>query len=149
MGSDDALQTSSGISKDFNPRSPCGERLRRAVASLDSTRFQSTLPVWGATLKRNEKYIGSVYNFNPRSPCGERLSKVCIKIIRDRFQSTLPVWGATNTNRITNRNSPISIHAPRVGSDAREPLGQAVVLNFNPRSPCGERLLYKEKSSRA
>ena len=33
----------------FNPRSPCGERHRRAHAVAQPLLFQSTLPVWGAT----------------------------------------------------------------------------------------------------
>ena len=34
----------------FNPRSPCGERHGDDCAALDGFQFQSTLPVWGATL---------------------------------------------------------------------------------------------------
>ena len=33
------------------------------------------------------------------------------------FQSTLPVWGATNHLPFEIKNTKISIHAPRVGSD--------------------------------
>ena len=33
----------------FNPRSPCGERPRARACRADPARFQSTLPVWGAT----------------------------------------------------------------------------------------------------
>ena len=36
----------------------------------------------------------------------------------------------------------ISIHAPRVGSDLRMLLFGNVIKHFNPRSPCGERLLH-------
>ncbi len=82
------------LNKDFNPRSPCGERrngakenvaamifqstlpLRGATGALAcvaySVEFQSTLPLRGATLVPN---LGiSRENFNPRSPCGERRS---------------------------------------------------------------------------
>ena len=34
---------------DFNPRSPCGERPNSAKFNARHCRFQSTLPVWGAT----------------------------------------------------------------------------------------------------
>ena len=34
----------------------------------------------------------------------------------------------------------ISIHAPRVGSDVDTKAGLQEVYDFNPRSPCGERL---------
>ena len=36
---------------------------------------------------------------------------------------------------------PISIHAPRVGSDCSGRSASASEMHFNPRSPCGERLL--------
>ena len=100
--------------------------------------FQSTLPVWGATV-------------------------VCmVKIIREgQFQSTLPVWGATEAQYQKTTEFVISIHAPRVGSDHDdEPKPPALIISihaprvgsddararfvqqyfhFNPRSPCGER----------
>ena len=37
--------------KDFNPRSPCGERRQKPYAKLRGLLFQSTLPVRGATAK--------------------------------------------------------------------------------------------------
>ena len=56
--------------------------------------FQSTLPVWGATLQTSPLEIRSL------------------------FQSTLPVWGATDGSYCRFEfDSVISIHAPRVGSD--------------------------------
>ena len=78
--------------------------------------FQSTLPVWGATVAGGDHPDGhgiSIHaprvgsdgrrrprpprrrNFNPRSPCGERHCKPGRRFRRERFQSTLPVWGAT------------------------------------------------------
>ena len=79
-------------------------------------RFQSTLPVWGAT--------GAV----------GRGKRVC------GFQSTLPVWGATRYKYLVAVVVRISIHAPRVGSDAVACVGRIrKIFYFNPRSPCGER----------
>ena len=59
-----------------------------------SAKFQSTLPVWGATLAplRTSRFFP---DFNPRSPCGERLGQHAAPIGIIEFQSTLPVWGAT------------------------------------------------------
>ena len=102
----------------FNPRSPCGERLKGTLPIITTVRFQSTLPVWGATSclfipyshnlnfnprspcgerrssgrssRRHGRY------FNPRSPCGERLHLQRILNGQAGFQSTLPVWGATD-----------------------------------------------------
>ena len=78
------------------------------------------------------------------------------------FQSTLPVRGATYTapdNSLfieISIHAPragsdkickfkiqylfvISIHAPRAGSDVRAKEQLFILMNFNPRSPCGER----------
>ena len=57
------------------------------------------------------------------------------------FQSTLPVWGATRVLAFAKEVPIISIHAPRVGSDVTTAvLMSHVLMYFNPRSPCGERL---------
>ena len=102
-------------------------------------RFQSTLPVWGATLAqvrfkpmmiisihaprvgsdKSVTYLVTLANyFNPRSPCGERLISSSQPSGGSVFQSTLPVWGATNRHQQTIHHRKISIHAPRVGSDS-------------------------------
>ena len=57
----------------FNPRSPCGERLRLSLGAADVT------------------------DFNPRSPCGERPDAQDVTALDNQFQSTLPVWGATRS----------------------------------------------------
>ena len=78
--------------------------------------FQSTLPVWGATVAhilRNPTFA----DFNPRSPCGERPPENISNPAVTLFQSTLPVWGATPAVRLHGAPGQISIHAPRVGSD--------------------------------
>ena len=118
VGSDGKILASYHIiTSYFNPRSPCGERrlfrpmripacrrisihaprvgsdCRRAYAELGGVKFQSTLPVWGAT---------------------RRICRIFFKIV---FQSTLPVWGATPRSLYSGIQCEISIHAPRVGSD--------------------------------
>ena len=50
VGSDPSASSLDLMSRHFNPRSPCGERLRGLAADGGVYRFQSTLPVWGATL---------------------------------------------------------------------------------------------------
>ena len=78
--------------------------------------FQSTHPVWGAT-----QYLVVIVfppnNFNPRTPCGVRPL------------SPGRSWAARR----------ISIHAPRVGCDARGPESRRGGCDFNPRTPCGVR----------
>ena len=145
----------------FNPRTPCGVRplwmmiptlqltisIHAPRAGCDTrpprvsgvvTVFQSTHPVRGAT-----------------ALCGG----VPAKII---FQSTHPVRGATATVRLVVVVTSISIHAPRAGCDpkqgawglilyqfqsthpvrgATKPIvnGIALIVDFNPRTPCGVR----------
>ena len=101
--------------KNFNPRSPCGERLFCTSKAESIALFQSTLPVRGAT-KREE--------LRNRFP---------------RFQSTLPVRGATSLQIRGDSMEPISIHAPRAGSDGNPHRVKECPYDFNPRSPCGER----------
>ena len=102
--------------------------------------FQSTLPVWGATILAAGGSANDFY-FNPRSPCGERQLITSKSRPGKSFQSTLPVWGATNQSEavlsalivfqstlpvwgatkvppIPPPERGISIHAPRVGSDS-------------------------------
>ena len=122
----------------FNPRAPCGARLRHML---------------------REK---APRNFNPRAPCGarpprgatsRRLADISIhapRVGRDngrlnpskgmkRFQSTRPVWGATSVNDGKAYLQNISIHAPRVGRDAGKRFDQVCRAYFNPRAPCGAR----------
>ena len=101
---------------DFNPRSPCGERLGGSAGSTLSFRFQSTLPMRGATCFR----MSSRTEYS--------------------FQSTLPMRGATERSQHIEHDEGISIHAPHAGSDPALGCGQPLFRDFNPRSPCGERL---------
>ena len=139
VGSDYNEMTAAGVSADFNPRSPCGERPEdgaglpavpgisihaprvgsdggQGCSLLLPTEFQSTLPVWGATIALTQPALGDVISIHaPRVG-----SDWDIPFFRGAFF--------------------ISIHAPRVGSDSRKDWKSMLQRNFNPRSPCGERL---------
>ena len=102
--------------RNFNPRSPWGERPVLISIRPEWVEFQSTLPVGGATenqgylhqtkrisihaprggsdAQEGQNHMQQVY-FNPRSPWGERLPDRKIHSYNDLFQSTLPVGGAT------------------------------------------------------
>ena len=56
---------------DFNPRAPCGARPLILLLINLLPVFQSTRPVWGATLKI---FVQPCFDcdFNPRAPCGAR-----------------------------------------------------------------------------
>ena len=137
VGSDITAAISSSSSSDFNPRSPCGERLLNMLSINFLLIFQSTLPVWGATqaLKKTLGNIGiSIHaprvgsDWISTVPCGK-----C------RISIHAPRVGSDHHETKANNQLAISIHAPRVGSDSNTPLVTGISSHFNPRSPCGER----------
>ena len=125
--------------------------------------FQPTLPVWGATPCEREYDTAQQYfnprspcgerpdedipvghkptDFNPRSPCGERLLSIAILHISKRFQPTLPVWGATRYQRAASQRLLFQPTLPVWGATIRHRLLLRLRSDFNPRSPCGERLM--------
>ena len=101
-GSDATDGRCTTIARHFNPRSPHGERLLENAKKELAKKFQSTLPARGATLQRQHIAAG-IPHFNPRSPHGERPCSA----------------------RRCGLLRPISIHAPRTGSD-----GICIVFSF-------------------
>ena len=100
----------------FNPRAPCGARLRTDSDGGRGGVFQSTRPVRGATtVNTNYKQyeLVSIHapragrdraclcsreddnRFNPRAPCGARRLVEVRRLKAAMFQSTRPVRGAT------------------------------------------------------
>ena len=144
----------------FNPRSPYGERPGQSRVANRPFGFQSTLPLRGATvvgaggeagagisihapLTGSDQPTGPpgqiAQHFNPRSPYGERPNGCKAGMQPLRFQSTLPLRGATTSSTIAIPPSYISIHAPLTGSDDVPQILVSIPLDFNPRSPYGER----------
>ena len=137
-GSDLLKRAQPAVFRDFNPRSPCGERLPLCLVSR-----------WPCY-------------FNPRSPCGERHDKTAppaaatlISIHAPHAGSDLALTRALHKERTISIHAPhagsdeyfktaqdrltISIHAPHAGSDDSAISRATELNNFNPRSPCGER----------
>ena len=124
----------------FNPRSPCGERPRSAMSNAVSTNFNPRSPCGERRASRLAPCAHT--DFNPRSPCGERHARTWDNDLVSQFQPTLPVRGATAQNGIIKWEvKHISTHAPRAGSDPEHMQYLRREAYFNPRSPCGERLM--------
>ena len=83
--------------------------------SGSSWRFQSTLPVRGATTLDEQAQI--LVEFQSTLPVRGATCLYTSTTRSGRFQSTLPVRGATGPPQIPPAPPPISIHAPREGSD--------------------------------
>ena len=139
VGSDRNTVVVNRAGNNFNPRSPCGERhlddeelkskIRISIhaprvgsdafrkwKTVLQGRFQSTLPVWGATVQ------------------------LCTLSTCDRFQSTLPVWGATYVGSSSIPARAFQSTLPVWGATGAEKERRRITKDFNPRSPCGERL---------
>ena len=100
--------------------------------------FQSTLPVRGATTFRKGLFHHTGISIHaPRAgsdlPRNSTPQKGAISIHAPRAGSDPVVMRVIFL-------SGISIHAPRAGSDDGGGRTKWQVRNFNPRSPCGERL---------
>ena len=107
-------------------------------ASTRAQKFQSTLPVGGATAPPLAPRR-SAHDFNPRSPWGERQLSAIIPCVLEHFNPRSP-WGERQRFFLfLSTPKPISIHAPRGGSDWPNPAVPRSPRHFNPRSPWGER----------
>ena len=148
----------------FNPRAPCGARLRACSWIRLPQGFQSTRPMRGATL--TSPVSGSTSVFQSTRPMRGATHQHIDSSLFDVFQSTRPMRGATIVLNAASRLINVSIHAPHAGRDDRErdlPMGGLVSIHaphagrdsalvksipftksFNPRAPCGARLLVGE-----
>ena len=140
MGRDIDLIFIGSSAPHFNPRAPYGARLRHfliyynhkkisihaprmgrdcmtLLTALTSRLFQSTRPVWGATLVS--------------------LSRLMQKY---KFQSTRPVWGATIALGVLIGEADFNPRAPYGARHHLEPIRNLNRQYFNPRAPYGARL---------
>ena len=94
------------------------------------------------------KFSNVLAHFNPRSPHGERPFPEILLALRLSFQSTLPARGATRAINVGLAVGSISIHAPRTGSDHPPDDDLPAEVDFNPRSPHGERRRCNRRTMR-
>ena len=99
--------------------------------------FQSTRPVWGATIQRGAQQHD--IQFQSTRPVWGATRVPHRLTPAHKFQSTRPVWGATIGIAVGQDERVISIHAPRVGRDYTGRIRSCRLSNFNPRAPCGAR----------
>ena len=149
------------ITSYFNPRTPCGVRPQQIAICLRHFLFQSTHPVWGATIVDDysfKLYKISIHaprvgcdaisctvteernDFNPRTPCGVRRCKRASRPTISYFNPRTPCGVRHRGPGGPAPGDRISIHAPRVGCDQYTSHGRLDGWDFNPRTPCGVRL---------
>ena len=160
-GSDYSIRKNKLVTKIISIHAPReGSDLDVVRAGGPDDGFLSTLPARGATSPPSFCGTGQGH-FYPRSPRGERHPGRRTMRSRWSFLSTLPARGATTGDfniafdKEISIHAPregsdvqaqeagivqrISIHAPREGSDCDRRRRSAVLTNFYPRSPRGER----------
>ena len=155
-GSDATRSSSSLPTRNFNPRSPHGERREAHMArhgkmaisthaprtgsdewldvGFNVTRpFQPTLPARGATSfgvhRQNTNY------FNPRSPHGERQIEYLSARGEDDFNPRSPHGERLNLDTDGFQREMISTHAPRTGSDTLHKSAPRSTFRFQPTLP--------------
>ena len=114
-GCDPATGARSRSSSHFNPRTPCGVRLRNLTA-------EARYP-----------------DFNPRTPCGVRQNASCSVRFCSIFQSTHPMRGATGSLRSLPPLPVFQSTHPMRGATRAGFCREADPNDFNPRTPCGVR----------
>ena len=160
-GSDDGRRRTSAAAKDFNPRSPHGERRHTRTQTASPKTISTHAPRTGSDGIKHGKRFGQ-RAFQPTLPARGATPPIRGFVKALAFQPTLPARGATVSRDVSGRpganfnpRSPhgerlrlvfrsrrewsISTHAPRTGSDSACSLPRLRQHNFNPRSPHGER----------
>ena len=119
---------------DFNPRSPCGERRSYRTFPAAAARFQSTLPMRGATTLPAWLNAAALISIHAPHAGSDQLPEQS-DIQQSLFQSTLPMRGATRSSTISQTEASISIHAPHAGSDVRKTRRIFEVVQFQSTLP--------------
>ena len=116
-GSDISTPVNSSRKYDFNPHSPCGERQFSRSYKLTYDKFQSTLPLRGATESDgNEQFyvLISIHTPLAGSDDGVRLA-----VPGDGISIHTPLAGSDEDCLESFAFAFISIHTPLAGSDRR------------------------------
>ena len=122
----------------FYPRSPCGERLYCHCLCTSYSKFLSTLSLRRAThygWSWYDDFTISIHALLAESDGGT----IRRYFVRRRFLSTLSLRRATFRGDHGHIKGDISIHALLAESDTVAGSCRKGVIDFYPRSPCGER----------
>ena len=129
--------------KNFNPRSPHGERLSTHTANSPDVTISIHAPRTGSD-QMEEKTKTAGTDFNPRSPHGERRPAEWRTPMIYKFQSTLPARGATEMKLPNSSADLFQSTLPARGATPGDCDSVSCYFDFNPRSPHGERLLVHQ-----
>ncbi len=125
----------------FNPRSPRWERRHFSVRISRRLGISIHAPREGSD-RTTHNSARTFLHFNPRSPRGERRTHLTLPSPHSLISIHAPREGSDKSICSEEAELNISIHAPREGSDVVDPPAINGKIDFNPRSPRGERRLW-------
>ena len=117
-GSDDGRRRTSAAAKDFNPRSPHGERRHTRTQTASPKTISTHAPRTGSDGIKHGKRFGQ-RAFQPTLPARGATPPIRGFVKALAFQPTLPARGATRRQQLIYHRLCISTHAPRTGSDSQ------------------------------
>ena len=104
----------------FNPRAPCGARLKRLPAHSTNQTISIHAPRAGRDNMTDEQYRHLVISIHaPRA--GRDQYRLAAQVSRQNFNPRAPCGARLSQNGSSPFSSSISIHAPRAGRDQRPP----------------------------
>ena len=116
-GNDALSAVFSGVSENFNPRSPHGERLTFSPPTSPISSISTHAPRTGSDATVEEIQKADSDYFNPRSPHGERLQPGATVSADGNISTHAPRTGSDSILHPHIAHIAISTHAPRTGSD--------------------------------
>ena len=122
----------------FNPRTPCGVRLKDNESPAWA--FYVSIHALLAECDGQPPEMRTLTkSFNPRTPCGVRRQPHFRRLRRRMFQSTHSLRSATERATEYRNRFRVSIHALLAECDRPRKSLQVFAPGFNPRTPCGVR----------
>ena len=107
-----------------------------------ATKFQSTRPVWGATIFQPFNFPFTLY-FNPRAPHGGATYDNSPPLARVVISIHAPRMGARPPRSVRSQAATISIHAPRMGARRAPAVPYAAIMEFQSTRPAWGRDLHR------
>ena len=132
-------QESSIMTRSFNPHALQRSAPLLHVGAVYHHEFQSTRPMRGATTLDDLRGSGSLVSIH--APHAGRDSSNLLRGQGIRVSIHAPHAGRDRRERYVRSKRPVSIHAPHAGRDLLLSPISARPTRFNPRAPCGARLM--------
>ena len=104
------------------------------------SKFQPTLPLRGATAL--DVFRSQFAVFQPTLPLRGATQARVLHRCRRWVSTHAPLAGSDHLYGLQGHRESVSTHAPLAGSDPPTLSINSTMTSFNPRSPCGERLLH-------